>query len=111
MDIRAELKYCPISPQKVRLVIDKVRGKPVEKAIVDLKFIRKAASEPVLKLVESAAANAENNFGIDRSALIVSEIYADEAPIRKWRRFGARGRFKPILERSSHIRIVLREKV
>ncbi|NMC30059.1 MAG: 50S ribosomal protein L22 [Pelolinea sp.] len=110
MDVRAELKYCPVSPQKARLVIDVVRGKPVEKAITDLKFMHKAASEPICKLIESAAANAENNFGIDRSKLVISEISADGAPIRKWRRFGARGRFKPILKRSSHIKIVLQDK-
>jgi len=110
MDVRAELKYCPISSQKVRLVIDVVRGQKVEKAVTDLRFLNKAASEPVRKLIESAAANAENNFGLNRDDLFISEIYADEAPTRKWRRFGARGRFKPILKRSSHIRVVLKEK-
>ena len=110
MDVRAELKYCPISAQKVRLVIDLVRGQPVEKAITDLKFLHKAASEPVCKLIKSAVANAEKNFGIDRGNLFISEIFADEAPTRKWRRFGARGRFKPILRRSSHVKIVLQEK-
>ncbi len=110
MDVRAELKYCPISPQKVRLVVDVVRGQPVEKAVTDLRFLNKAASEPVRKLIESAIANAENNFGIDREKLYIGEIYADEAPTRKWRRFGARGRFKPILKRASHIRVVLKEK-
>ncbi|NMC45560.1 MAG: 50S ribosomal protein L22 [Chloroflexi bacterium] len=110
MDVRAELKYCPISPQKMRLVIDVVRGQKVEKAITDLKFLNKASSEPVRKLIESATANAENNFGLDRANLFISEIYADEAPTRKWRRFGARGRFKPILKRSSHVRVVLKDK-
>jgi large subunit ribosomal protein L22 len=110
MDVHAELKYCPISPQKMRLVLDVVRGKKVEKAITDLKFLNKVSSEPVRKLIESAVANAENNFGLDRDNLFVSEIYADEAPTRKWRRFGARGRFKPILKRSSHVRVVLKDK-
>lgn len=110
MDVHAELKYCPISPQKMRLVLDVVRGKKVEKAITDLKFLNKVSSEPVRKLIESAVANAENNFGLDRDNLFISEIYADEAPTRKWRRFGARGRFKPILKRSSHVRVVLKDK-
>ncbi|HOJ02195.1 MAG TPA: 50S ribosomal protein L22 [Anaerolineaceae bacterium] len=110
MDVRAELKYCPLSPQKVRLVIDVVRGQQVEKAITALKFMQKAASEPVRKLIESAIANAENNFGIEREKLFIREISADAAPIRKWRRFGARGRFKPILRRSSHVTVVLQEK-
>jgi len=87
-----------------------VRGQKVEKAITDLRFLHKAASEPICKLIESAAANAENNFGLDRGNLFISEIYADEAPTRKWRRFGARGRFKPVLRRSSHVKIVLQEK-
>lgn len=111
MDVRAELRYCPVSPQKVRLVIDVVRGQKVEKAVTDLRFLHKAASEPIRKLIESAIANAENNFGMERENLYISEIYADEAPTRKWRRFGARGRFKPILKRSSHVRLVLKEKV
>jgi len=110
MDVHAELKNCPISPQKMRLVIDVVRGQKVEKAITDLRFLHKVSSEPVRKLIESAVANAENNYGLDRANLFVSEIYADGAATRKWRRFGARGRFKPILKRSSHVRVVLKEK-
>jgi len=110
MDVRAELKYCPLSPQKVRLVIDLVRGDKVEEALTKLRFVTKNSALPVSKLIASAVANAENNFGIDRDNLYISEITADEAPVRKWRRFGARGRFKPIIRRSSHIKVVLREK-
>jgi large subunit ribosomal protein L22 len=62
------------------------------------------------KLISSAVANAEENFGVSREDLVVYKITADEAPTRKWRRFGARGRFKPLLRRSSHITVVLREK-
>jgi large subunit ribosomal protein L22 len=58
----------------------------------------------------SAVANAEENFGISRDNLVVFKITTDEAPTRKWRKFGARGRFKPVLRRSSHITVVLREK-
>jgi large subunit ribosomal protein L22 len=64
----------------------------------------------VHKLLISAIANGEENFGLSREDLYVYKITADEAPTRKWRRFGARGRFKPILRRSSHITIVLRER-
>jgi large subunit ribosomal protein L22 len=110
VDVRAELKYCSISPQKVRLVIDLVRGKMVEDALTKLHFINKASAKPVRKLIASAAANAENNFGLDRDALYIYQITANDAPTRKWRRFGARGRFKPILRRASHVRVVLREK-
>jgi large subunit ribosomal protein L22 len=75
-----------------------------------LRFVPNRAAEPVRKLLTSAVANAEENFGVSRDDLFVATIFADEAPTRKWRRFGARGRFKPILRRSSHITIVLRER-
>jgi large subunit ribosomal protein L22 len=61
-------------------------------------------------LLTSAVANAEENFGVSRDDLFVSTIFANEAPTRKWRRFGARGRFKPVLRRSSHVTIILRER-
>ena len=111
MDVKAELKYCSISPQKMRLVIDLVRGNMAEEAVSKLKFVYKKSAEPVGKLIASAIANAENNFGMDPEKLFIYHISADEAPTRKWRRFGARGRFKPILRRSSHVKVVLREKI
>lgn len=109
-DIRAKLSYCGVSAQKARLVIDLVRGKPAVEALNILKFTPKVAARHVHKLLLSAVANAEENFGVSRDDLYVYKITADEAPTRKWRRFGARGRFKPILRRSSHITIVLREQ-
>jgi large subunit ribosomal protein L22 len=109
-DIRAELRHCTMSAQKVRLVIDTVRGKNVDKAVSSLKFINKAAAIPVGDLIVSAIANAEQNFGLNRENLYVHAITADEAQTRKWRRFGARGRFKPILRRTSHIKVILRER-
>lgn len=108
-DIRASVKYVPIAPQKVRLVLDLVRGKDVDEALDVLRFTQKRASRPVAKLIRSAIANAEENFGLNRQDLYIHRISADKAPTRKWRRFGARGRFKPLLRRSSHISIVLRE--
>ena len=108
-DIRAKLSNFDTSAQKARLVIDLVRSKPVMEAIVILTFTPNKAAEPVKKLVWSAIANAEENFGVARDDLYIHQIYADEAPTRKWRRFGARGRFKPILRRYSHITVVLRE--
>ena len=108
-DIRAKLSNFDTSAQKARLVIDLVRGKPALEALDILKFTPNKAAEPVGKLVRSAMANAEENFGIPRDELYVYKIFADEAPTRKWRRFGARGRFKPILRRRSHITVVLRE--
>ena len=69
-----------------------------------------AAAKSVYKLVRSAIANAEENYGLAREDLYITEIYADEGPTRRWRRFGARGRFKPILKRSSHVTVVLTEQ-
>ncbi len=109
-DIRAELKNCGVSAQKVRLVIDLVRGKPANQALDLLKFTPKVAAFHVHKVLSSAVANAEENFGVSRDELFVYRITADEAPTRKWRKFGARGRFKPILRRASHITVVLREQ-
>ena len=109
-DIHASLQNCPVSAQKVRLVIDLVRGNNAVDALDTLKFTNKIAAQPVRKLLASAISNAEENFGINRDDLYIHKITADEAPLRKWRRFGARGRFKPILKRSSHVTIVLREK-
>ncbi len=109
-DVFASLQYCGVSAQKTRLVIDQVRGKPAVEALTTLRFTNKVAARHVLKLLASAVANAEENMGLNRDDLYIYKITADEAPTRKWRRFGARGRFKPLLRRSSHITIVLREK-
>jgi len=109
-DISAHARFISHSAQKVRLVIDLVRGKDVIEALSTLKFIPNAAAVPVSKVLASAVANAEENFGVSRDDLYVYSIYANEAPTRKWRRFGARGRFKPWLRRSSHITVILRER-
>ena len=109
-DIRAQLRFLTISAQKVRLVVDLVRGKNAVQAMEILRFAPQNAALPVGKLLASAVANAEENFGVSRDDLFVAKIFADEAPTRKWRRFGARGRFKPILRRSSHVTVVLRER-
>ena len=109
-DIRAELRFFSVSAQKVRLVIDMVRGKRANDALDLLAFTNKGAASDLRKLVASAVANAEENFGINRDDLFIYKITADEAPTRKWRRFGARGRLKPLLRRSSHVVVVLREQ-
>ncbi len=108
-DIRAKLSKLSVSAQKARLVVDLVRGKPVIEAVEILKFTPNKAAEPVRKLIQSAMANGEENFGVAREDLYIYRIFADEAPTRKWRAFGARGRFKPILRRSSHVTVILRE--
>lgn len=109
-DIRAQLRFAETSAQKARLVVDLVRGKPVVEASNILRFTPKKAARIINKVLDSAIANAEENFGVSRDNLYIHEIAADEGPTRKWRRFGARGRFKPILRRTSHITIVLRER-
>jgi len=109
-DIRAELNNLPLSAQKVRLVIDLIRGRDANEVLEMLRFVNKRAALPVSKLVASAVANAEENFGVSRDDLYIANIFAIEAPTRKWRRFGARGRFKPILRRTSHVTVILRER-
>ncbi len=110
MDVRARLSYLPISAQKVRLVVDLVRGKDANEALEILRLTNKRAARPLYKLLASAVANAEETFGLSRDDLYVASIFADEGPTRKWRRFGARGRFKPILRRTSHVTVILRER-
>ena len=109
-DILAKGRFVPISAQKVRLVVDLVRGKDVVEALSMLKFTTNRAAHPVSKILASAMANGEENFGVSRDDLYVYRIFADEAPTRKWRRFGARGRFKPWLRRSAHVTVILRER-
>ncbi len=113
-EVKAVAKHVQISPQKVRLVVDTVRGMEAEQALDTLRFMSNKASEPVFKLIESAVANAELNYGLEADELFVSRIYADEGPRRRLApyggRFGARGRFKPILRRSSHITVILAER-
>jgi large subunit ribosomal protein L22 len=98
-----------MSPRKVRLVLDVVRGRPVDEALALLKFTPNAASHPVSKVIDSAVANAEENYGLEPEELFVAEIAADPGPTLKRGRFGARGRFKPILKRTCHISVALRE--
>jgi large subunit ribosomal protein L22 len=109
-DIHAKMRFLAMSAQKVRLVVDAVRGKSAVQAMETLRFMPQGAAVPVLKLLSSAVSNAEENFGVSRDDLYVAKIFADEAPTRKWRRFGARGRFKPLLRRSSHVTVILRER-
>ena len=109
-DITAKARFIPLSAQKVRLVADLVRGKDVQEALTLLKFTPNRAADSVAKVVASAMSNGEENFGVSRDDMYIYRIFADEAPTRKWRRFGARGRFKPWLRRSSHITVILRER-
>ncbi len=109
VQVRAVAKYIPMSPRKVRLVVDLVRGMRVDHALDTLKFVSKAASVPVSKAIESAAANADDIYGLGMDELYIVRVMADQGPTAKRGRFGARGRFKPVLKRSSHITVVLEE--
>jgi large subunit ribosomal protein L22 len=113
--VRARARHVPISARKVRRVIDQVRGMDAEGALELLQFMPHAAAQPVAKLIRSAIANAEENFEIPREELYVARITADDGPGvmpgKGWRRrFGGRGRWRPIRKRSAHITLVLGER-
>lgn len=110
MEARAKLSYARISSRKVKIVIDLIRNKPVGVAMGILKNTPKGASEVLIKLLESAIANAENNHNMDINNLYVAEIYADQGPTLKRIRPRAQGRAFRIRKRTSHITIVLKEK-
>jgi large subunit ribosomal protein L22 len=99
-----------MSARKTRLVLDLVRGKPVEEALAILRFLPNAAAQPVRKVVASALANAEENYGLSQEELIVAELQADEGTTHKRGRFAARGRWKPMRKRTCHISVGLRER-
>jgi large subunit ribosomal protein L22 len=105
MQVTARLRHARISPQKCRLVADVVRGKAVGNALATLKFMPKKGAELLLKVLESAIANAENNLGADIDELKINRIEIDNAPSLK--RFAARakGRGSRIVKRNSHILI------
>ena len=110
MEARATLKYARISPRKVKIVCDLIRGKDVDYAMAIMENTPKAASELMTKLLKSAVANAENNFGMDHDKLYVSATYATPGPILKRGMPRAQGRMYRINKRTSHITIVVAEK-
>jgi large subunit ribosomal protein L22 len=110
MEVRAVTKYIHMTPQKMRLVADLVRGADVTTALDLLKFTPKAAAQAVRGTLASAVANAEENYGLAPDDLYVSTIMVDEGPTQRRFRAGARGRAKPILKRSSHLTVIVAEK-
>ena len=110
MEAKAHLKYARISPRKVGVVCDLIRGKDVKVARGILENTPKAASELLIKLLGSAVANAENNFGMDPESLYVSQVYANPGPILKRYMPRAQGRGYRINKRTSHITLVVAEK-
>ena len=107
---KAHLKYIRISPRKVGIVLDLIRGKDTETAMAILKNTNKIAAESLIKLLKSAVANAEHNFGMDASNLYVSECFVCPGPILKRIRPRAQGRAFRILKRTSHVTLVVKEK-
>ncbi|HFD11242.1 MAG TPA: 50S ribosomal protein L22 [Crenotrichaceae bacterium] len=110
MDTSARLKGATLSAQKARLVADQVRGLSVESATNLLQFSGKKAATIILKLLESAVANAEHNSGLDVDDLFISRIYVDEAVTLKRLRPRAKGRANQRLKRSCHINITLSDQ-
>ena len=110
MEAKAYLKYARISPRKVQIVLDLIRGKSLRNANAILKLTPKAACEPVGKLLKSAAANAENNHSMDPASLYVAECFVCPGPTLKRIQPVSKGRAHRILKRTSHVTMVLRER-
>ncbi len=111
MEVTAKAKYIHIAPRKVRLVVDAISGMDVVEAENQLEHITKRAKTPVLKLLKSAVANAEHNFDMVKDNLYIAKIQVTEGPTLMRFRARAFGRSAPIRKRTSHITIVLNEKV
>ena len=110
MEAKAYLKYLRIAPRKVQIVVDLIRGKDVGTAMAILMQTPKAASEPMMKLLKSAVANAENNNNMDVEKLYVSQVFATPGPILKRVMPRAQGRAYRINKRTSHVTLVVAEK-
>ena len=107
MEARAIAKNVKIAPRKARLVIDLVRGKSVIEADIILSNLNKEAARLIRKVLTSATANAENNLGLKKEDLKVSQAFIDEGLVMKRMKFGSRGHVDPIKKRTSHITIVV----
>jgi large subunit ribosomal protein L22 len=110
MKVRAVAKDVGISPQKVRLVINMVRGRKVDEALTILSFLPTPTAKAVAKVIKSATANAENNFQMSPADLKITAIFADQGHTLKRFRPQSRGRIGPILKRSSHITVFVSEE-
>ena len=110
MQARAEARYLRMSPQKVRLICDAIKGKGVNEALSVLRFMPQRASEPVAKAVKSAVANAENNLDLDAQDLLVLRAQADEGLSLRRFRAKARGRIGRFRRRATHITVVVAER-
>ena len=107
MEVRAFARDQKVSPRKVRLVLDLIRGKPAREALTTLQFLPQPSARMVWKTVKSAMANAENNFNLDPDALVIKGAAAGDARTLKRFKARSRGRVAPRLKRYSHIEIVV----
>ncbi|MEW6725130.1 MAG: 50S ribosomal protein L22 [Bacillota bacterium] len=110
MEARAQARYIRIAPRKVRVVLDLIRGKSVAEAMAILRHTPKVASEVLSKVVKSASANATNNFDMDENRLYIAEAYVDQGPTLKRWHPRMKGQAFPILKRTSHVTVVVRER-
>lgn len=110
MEVRAIARHIRMSPRKVRLVGNAIKGKSVREAMAALLLIPNKAGDPIAKAVKSAAANAENNYNLSTDDLYVAQVVADPGRSLKRFRARARGRAAPIIKRSSHITVVVKER-
>lgn len=110
MEVKASTSFLSISPQKLRLVIDKVRGMGAQQAMTVLEFMPQKGAKLVFKTIASAVANAENNYDLDPADLYVASIMAGDGPRLKRMKAGARGRYKPRVKRTSHLWVTLKER-
>jgi len=110
MEVRAILRDMGVPSQKVGLVLEAIKGRTVNDAIAYLRFIPNASARPILNLVKSAVANAENNYELDQNNLYVVQVTANEAPTVKRGRIRSRGHFSRILKRRSHITVVVSDE-
>lgn len=109
--VKAVSKYIMGSPVKMRRVVNVVRGMRAQDALEVLSILPQSAADPVYKTVKSALANAEENYALEPEDMVIAEIRVDEGPRLRRARYGARGRFKPIKKRTSHITVLLEEDV
>jgi len=106
--VKAVAKYIRMSPYKVRRVLDQIRGRSYQEALMILEFLPYDAGGPIWQVIHSAAANAKHNHGLDKKKLIIDEIFADEGPKLKRIRPRAQGRAYKILKPTCHITVVMK---
>jgi len=111
MQVQAKLNYLRMSPKKLRLIADIIRGMKVEAALTQLAFVNKLATRPMIKLLNSAISNAVNNFNLKQDNLYIKEIKVDMAGMLKRWQYKAHGRATPFRKRNAHILLVLEELV